>query len=49
MGKINQQYCSSTADAMLTVAELKQPNIAAIGNASSGEIYGLTPIKNQYC
>ncbi|PST85497.1 bifunctional chorismate mutase/prephenate dehydratase [Photobacterium sp. NCIMB 13483] len=45
MGKINQQYCPSTADAMLTVAELKQPNIAAIGNASSGEIYGLTPIK----
>ncbi|QUJ66950.1 prephenate dehydratase [Photobacterium sp. GJ3] len=45
LGDIRQEYTSSTADAMQQVAELKQPNIAAIGNASSGEIYGLTPLK----
>jgi chorismate mutase/prephenate dehydratase len=45
MGNITQEYCSSTAEAMKMVAKLKQPNIAAIGNASSGELYGLTPLK----
>ncbi|MGF1733503.1 chorismate mutase [Photobacterium proteolyticum] len=45
MGNITQEYCSSTAEAMKMVAELKQPNVAAIGNASSGELYGLTPLK----
>lgn len=45
IGKINQEYCSSTAEAMKKVAELKRPNVAAIGNASSGELYGLTPLK----
>ncbi|PSW09571.1 prephenate dehydratase [Photobacterium sanctipauli] len=46
MGSITQEYCSSTAEAMKLVAELKQPNVAAIGNASSGELYGLTPLKS---
>ncbi|HIF9244975.1 TPA: prephenate dehydratase [Photobacterium damselae] len=41
LGEIKQEYCSSTADAMKIVAELSQPNIAAIGNATSGEMYGL--------
>ena len=45
MGNITQEYCSSTAEAMKQVAELKLPNVAAIGNASSGELYGLTPLK----
>lgn len=45
MGKITQEYCSSTAEAMQKVAELNLPNVAAIGNASSGELYGLTPVK----
>ncbi|UXI01794.1 prephenate dehydratase [Photobacterium sp. TY1-4] len=45
MGKITQEYCPSTAEAMQKVAELKLPNVAAIGNASSGELYGLTPLK----
>ncbi|KKC98019.1 MULTISPECIES: prephenate dehydratase [Photobacterium] len=45
MGDIRQEYTSSTADAMLQVAELQLPNVAAIGNASSGELYGLTPLK----
>lgn len=46
MGNITQEYCSSTAEAMMKVAELKLPNVAAIGNASSGELYGLTPLKS---
>ncbi|MEJ2764101.1 prephenate dehydratase [Photobacterium sp. MCCC 1A19761] len=45
MGNITQEYCSSTAEAMQKVAELKLPNVAAIGNASSGELYGLTMLK----
>lgn len=45
LGDIKQEYCSSTADAMLEVARLKSPNVAAIGNAESGEIYGLKPLK----
>ncbi|OEE84615.1 chorismate mutase [Enterovibrio norvegicus FF-162] len=45
LGNIKQEYCSSTAEAMKVVAELKQPNVAAIGNASSGELYGLKPLK----
>ncbi|EAS40607.1 prephenate dehydratase [Photobacterium profundum] len=45
MGDITQEYCSSTAEAMQKVAELNLPNVAAIGNASSGELYGLTPVK----
>ncbi|UTM57847.1 prephenate dehydratase [Photobacterium sp. CCB-ST2H9] len=45
MGEIKQEYTSSTAEAMQQVAELKLPNVAAIGNASSGELYGLTPLK----
>ncbi|MDX1304570.1 prephenate dehydratase [Photobacterium sp.] len=45
MGNITQEYCSSTAEAMKKVAELKLSNVAAIGNASSGELYGLTPLK----
>ncbi|MEH6532096.1 MAG: prephenate dehydratase [Photobacterium frigidiphilum] len=45
MGDITQEYCSSTAEAMQKVAELNLPNVAAIGNASSGKLYGLTPVK----
>ncbi|OZS43156.1 prephenate dehydratase [Photobacterium sanguinicancri] len=46
MGNINQEYCSSTAEAMQKVAELQRADVAAIGNASSGEIYGLTAVKS---
>ncbi|OAN17501.1 bifunctional chorismate mutase/prephenate dehydratase [Photobacterium jeanii] len=45
MGDIKQEYCSSTAEAMQKVAELNRDDIAAIGNASSGEIYGLTAVR----
>lgn len=33
MGNINQEYCSSTAEAMQKVAELQRADVAAIGNA----------------
>ncbi|MGF1693804.1 prephenate dehydratase [Photobacterium kagoshimensis] len=46
MGDISQEYCSSTAEAMQKVAELQRDDVAAIGNASSGEIYGLTAVKS---
>ena len=45
MGEIKQEYCQSTAEAMQIVADLNQPNVAAIGNAISGELYGLKPLK----
>ncbi|KXF82895.1 prephenate dehydratase [Enterovibrio coralii] len=42
---IKQEYCSSTAEAMKVVAEMASPTVAAIGNASSGELYGLKSLK----
>ncbi|MEI8610943.1 prephenate dehydratase [Enterovibrio norvegicus] len=46
LGNVKQEYCQSTAEAMKEVAKLKDPKVAAIGNASSGELYGLTPLKS---
>nr|WP_086940934.1 prephenate dehydratase [Thaumasiovibrio occultus] len=45
LGDIKQEYCSSTADAMEVVAQKKLANIAAIGHASSGALYGLQVLK----
>ncbi|WP_028024631.1 prephenate dehydratase [Enterovibrio calviensis] len=45
LGDIKQEYCSSTAEAMKLVAEMNSPTVAAIGNANSGELYGLKPLK----
>ncbi|MDA9558139.1 prephenate dehydratase [Vibrio sp.] len=42
---VELRSCISTADAMKTVKELNRPDIAAIGNASSGKLYGLQSIK----
>lgn len=39
------ESCVSTADAMMKVKELNSPHIAAIGNASSGKLYGLQPLR----
>ncbi|MGF1764565.1 chorismate mutase [Aliivibrio kagoshimensis] len=36
--------CVSTADAMVAVKELDSPHVGAIGNASSGKLYGLQSI-----
>ena len=46
LGDVKQEYCQSTAEAMKEVAKLKDPTVAAIGNANSGELYGLTPLKS---
>lgn len=39
------ESCASTADAMQKVKELDQAGVAAIGNSSSGKLYGLQEIQ----
>ncbi|QMV13471.1 prephenate dehydratase [Vibrio spartinae] len=39
------ESCISTADAMQKVKEMNRHDVVAIGNASSGKLYGLQPIK----
>jgi chorismate mutase/prephenate dehydratase len=41
---VTLESCASTADAMLKVQALNRPDVAAIGNSSSGKLYGLQPI-----
>lgn len=41
-------YCDSTSSAMETVAKLKQPNIAAMGNKDGGELYGLRVLEHNF-
>jgi chorismate mutase/prephenate dehydratase len=42
---VTLKSCASTADAMRKVEELNRPDVAAIGNASSGKLYGLQSIQ----
>ncbi|MFA0232046.1 chorismate mutase, partial [Vibrio sp. 10N.261.45.A7] len=42
---VTLESCASTADAMKKVKELGGNDVAAIGNASSGKLYGLQPIQ----
>ncbi|QXO17913.1 MULTISPECIES: prephenate dehydratase [Vibrio] len=42
---VKLETCASTADAMKKVQELGRSDVAAIGNASSGKLYGLQPIQ----
>ncbi|MGC9404067.1 MULTISPECIES: prephenate dehydratase [Vibrio] len=42
---VTLESCASTADAMKKVKQLNRSDVAAIGNASSGKIYGLQPIQ----
>ncbi|HAS6261626.1 TPA: prephenate dehydratase [Vibrio vulnificus] len=42
---VTLRSCASTADAMKKVQELNRDDVAAIGNASSGKLYGLQPIQ----
>ncbi|MEZ9229831.1 prephenate dehydratase [Vibrio amylolyticus] len=42
---VTLESCASTADAMQKVKQLNRSDVAAIGNASSGKIYGLQPIQ----
>lgn len=43
---VTLKSCASTADAMRKVEELNRPDVAAIGNASSGKLYGLQSIQS---
>ncbi|EKO3965271.1 prephenate dehydratase [Vibrio fluvialis] len=42
---VKLETCASTADAMKKVQELNRTDVAAIGNASSGKLYGLQAIQ----
>lgn len=42
---VTLKSCASTADTMKKVQELNRDDVAAIGNASSGKLYGLQPIQ----
>lgn len=42
---VTLETCASTADAMKKVQELNRTDVAAIGNASSGKLYGLQAIQ----
>ena len=43
---VKLESCASTADAMQKVQQMNRSDVAAIGNASSGKIYGLQPIQS---
>lgn len=45
LGNIKLESCQSTAEAMALVAKEAKPHIGAIGNAASGELYGLKALK----
>ncbi|KDO15330.1 bifunctional chorismate mutase/prephenate dehydratase [Vibrio metoecus] len=42
---VKLESCASTADAMKKVKELNRADVAAIGNSTSGKLYGLQPIQ----
>ncbi len=43
---VQLESCASTADAMQKVKEMNRTDVAAIGNASSGKLYGLQPLQS---
>ncbi|WP_456296136.1 prephenate dehydratase [Vibrio sp. AK197] len=47
MEGVTLKSCASTADAMKKVKELNRNDVAAIGNASSGKLYGLQSLQSQ--
>ncbi len=44
---VTLESCASTADAMKKVKELNRNDVAAIGNATSGKLYGLQSLQSQ--
>lgn len=44
---VTLESCASTADAMKKVKELNRGDVAAIGNATSGKLYGLQSLQSQ--
>ncbi|AKD38553.1 chorismate mutase [Pasteurella multocida subsp. multocida OH4807] len=45
LDRVHIEYCESSSHAMQLVASLNKPNIAALGNADGGPLYGLTVLK----
>lgn len=45
LNNVELETCASTADAMKKVQQLNRTDVAAIGNASSGKLYGLQSIQ----
>ncbi|MGY4676253.1 chorismate mutase [Pasteurella sp. P03HT] len=45
LDRVHIEYCESSSHAMQLVASLNKPNIAALGNADGGQLYGLTVLK----
>ncbi|MFD0965621.1 prephenate dehydratase [Seminibacterium arietis] len=45
LDRIHIEYCESSSHAMQLVASLNKPNIAALGNADGGNLYGLQVLK----
>ncbi|WP_392566679.1 bifunctional chorismate mutase/prephenate dehydratase [Utexia brackfieldae] len=41
-------YCDSTSSAMEMVANINQPNVAAMGNKAGGELYGLKVLAHNF-
>lgn len=46
LGKVNKEFCDSTYHAMKQVSDSERFDIAAIGSAEGGEIYGLASIQD---
>lgn len=44
--RVHIEYCESSSHAMQLVASLNKPNIAALGNADGGALYGLTVLES---
>lgn len=43
--RVHINYCESSSHAMQLVSQLNKPNIAALGNAEGGKLYGLRVLK----
>ncbi|MGR6981871.1 prephenate dehydratase [Testudinibacter sp. P27/CKL/0425] len=43
--RVHINYCESSSHAMQLVSQLNKPNIAALGNADGGKLYGLRVLK----
>ncbi|KAE9527467.1 chorismate mutase [Testudinibacter aquarius] len=45
--RVHINYCESSSHAMQLVSQLNTPNIAALGNADGGKLYGLRVLKTE--
>lgn len=45
LDRVHIEYCESSSHAMQLVSSLNKPNIAALGNADGGDLYGLQVLR----